>query len=49
MFDHLNIGKNSEQQCTTIVCVWFCMYCSRLCVMCMGVIEGGGVEGLLGL
>ena len=47
MFDHLNIGKNSEQQCATIVCVWFCMYCSRLCVMYMGVIEGGGGEGLL--
>ena len=21
MFDHLNIGKNSEQQCATIVCL----------------------------
>ena len=50
MFDHLNIGKNSEQQCATIVWVLLCRYCSRLCVMYMGVIEGGGGgEVLLGL
>ena len=41
MFDHLNIGKNSEQQCATIVWVLLCRYCSRLCVMYMGSLRVG--------
>ena len=41
MFDHLNIGKNSEQQCDTIVWVLLCRYCSRICVMYMGSMRVG--------
>ena len=44
MLDHLNIGKNSEQQCATIVWVLF-RYCIRLCVMYMGLLRVGVVGG----
>ena len=47
MFDHLNLGKTLSNSAPPLYVS--CSVCSRLCVMYMGVIDGGGGEGLLGI